>query len=133
MSKLSSAVGAIMLCLGLLFSANMVRATQEQSPKADKAQKKEQKVPEQKKADPGDQKNSETVTLTGKVTATTDASVTFVDDQKAEHTVAVTTDTKVTKGGKDAALSDIKADDVVTVVAKKGAADALMAVQIDVS
>jgi hypothetical protein len=74
-----------------------------------------------------------TVTLSGKVTSVTDANVTIVDDQKAEHIVVLTPDTKVTKGGKEAAVSDVKADDLVTILARKGDGDALTAVQIAVS
>jgi hypothetical protein len=74
-----------------------------------------------------------TVNIRGKVTSVTEANVTIVDDQKAEHTVVLTPDTKVTKGGKEATVADVKAEDLVTIVARKGDGDALTAVQITVS
>jgi hypothetical protein len=74
-----------------------------------------------------------TVNISGKVTSVTEANVTIVDDQNAEHTVVLTPDTKVTKGGKEATVADVKADALVTIVARKGDGDALTAVQITVS
>jgi hypothetical protein len=62
----------------------------------------------------------------------TDSAITIVDSQKAEHTITVNTETKVTKAGKDAALADVKANDVVTVEAKK-AGDTWTATKIAVS
>ncbi len=120
MSK-RSALGAVMLCLGLLFSASIIMAKQDQSA----APSKERNKKEQVKAD--------TVTISGTVSAVTDSALTIIDSEKAEHTVAITSETKVTKGGKDAALTDVKANDVVTIEAKKGAGDAWMALKISVS
>jgi hypothetical protein len=111
MSKLSRALGAAMLCLGLLISASVILAGQDQS-----MQKKEK----------------DTVTITGTVSNVTDSAITIVDSQKTEHTVTVNSDTKVTKAGKAAALADVKASDVVTVQAKK-AGDSWTAVSISVS
>jgi hypothetical protein len=76
---------------------------------------------------------SETVTFTGKVTAVSDTSLTIVDDQKAEHTVSLGAQTKITKAGKSAKAGDIKADDSVTVVAQKGDGDVFTAVSISVT
>ena len=53
----------------------------------------------------------DTATISGTVTAVTDTSLTIVDATKAEHTIAITSETQVTKGGKDAALADVKAND----------------------
>lgn len=116
MSKLLRALGAAMLCLGLLSSAIM--AKQEQAPAKD-PQKKEHKM--------------KTTTINGTVSAVTDAAVTVVDDQKAEHTLAVTSETKVTKGGKDATVADLKANDVVAIEATKGEGDTWTALRISVS
>ena len=116
MSKLSGAFGAAILCLGLLLSANIVLAGQDPSMPAKDAQKKEQKT-----------------MISGTVSAVTDSSLTIVDSQKVEHTVTVNSDTKVTKAGKDAALADIKANDVVTIEAKKGADNTWTAMKISVS
>ncbi len=114
MSKLSRGIGAAILCLGMLFSASM--AMQDPPMKSGKEAHKKS-----------------TATISGTVTAVTDSSLTIVDAQKAEHTVAVTSETKVTKGGKDATLADVKANDVVTIEAKKGADDSWSAVKIAVS
>ena len=115
MSKKLGALGAAMLCLGLLFSASIVMAGQDQTMTS-----KEKKEPK-------------TITINGTVSAVTDSALTIVDSQKAEHTVTVTSETKVTKAGKDAALTDVKANDVATVEAKKGADGTWMAVKITVS
>jgi preprotein translocase subunit YajC len=120
MSKLSRALGAAMLCLGLLLSASIIMAKQDQSMPAKEAQKKEQK-------------KSDTVTISGTVSAVTDSALTIVDSEKTEHTVAITSETKVTKAGKDAALTDVKADDVATIEAKKGTDGTWMAVKIIVA
>lgn len=109
MSKLSRRIGTGVLCLGMLFSASIVMAMQDPPMKSD------------------------TTTISGTVKAVTDSAVTIVDDQKAEHTVAVTSETKVTKAGKDAALTDVKANDVVTIEAKKGDGDGWMALKIAVA
>lgn len=72
----------------------------------------------------------QTTTISGRVTVATDGSITVVDDQKNEHSIGVTADTKVTKAGKAATLTDIKAGDSVIVVANKGEGAALVAVSV---
>ena len=119
MSKLFRALGAAMLCLGLLVSANIVMAKQDPAMPAKEQPKKQQK--------------SKTTMLSGTVSAITDSALTIVDSQKAEHVLAVTSDTKVTKGGKDAAIADVKANDAVTVEAQKGEGDTWTALKIAVS
>ena len=119
MSKVSRALGAAMLCLGLLLAANIVLAKQDPAMPAKEQPKKQPK--------------SKTTMLNGTVSAVTDSALTIVDSQKAEHTLAITSETKVTKGGKDAALADVKANDVVTVEAQKGEGDTWTALRIVVS
>jgi len=119
MSKVSRVLGAAVLCLGLLLSASIVMATQDQSMPAKNQPKKEEKT--------------KTTTLNGTVSAVTDSALTIVDSQKAEHTLAVTSDTKVTKGGKDAVLADVKANDVVTIEAQKGDDGTWTALKISVA
>jgi translation elongation factor P/translation initiation factor 5A len=116
MSKVSRALGAAMLCLGLLLSAGFVMAKQEQTTPAKDQMKKEK-----------------TAMINGTVSAVTDSSLTIIDSKKAEHTLAVTSETKVTKAGKDAAFADVKANDVVTVEVKKGEGNTLTALMISVS
>ena len=118
MTKLPRAIGAAMLGLALLSSASITMAKQEQAP-AKETKKKEHKA--------------DTATLNGTVSAVTDSAVTIVDGEKAEHTVAVNSDTKVTKAGKDATLADVKANDVVAVEVKKGDGETWTAVRIAVS
>ncbi|HEU4794030.1 MAG TPA: hypothetical protein VFT02_00275 [Pyrinomonadaceae bacterium] len=77
------------------------------------------------------QTQAQTVTIDGKVSAVSEASVTVVDAAKAEKTIAIDANTKITKGGKDATAADIKADDAVTVVAKADG-EALTAITIKV-
>lgn len=119
MSKVIRALGAAMLCLGLLLSASFVMAKQDPAmPAKDKPEK---------------QQKTKTTTLNGTVSAVSDTALTIVDSQKAEHTLAVTTETKVTKGGKDAVLADVKANDVVTVEAQQGEGDTWTALRITVA
>jgi len=118
MTNLSRALGAAMLCLGLLLSGS-VMAKQDPAAPAKDPQKKEEK--------------QETSTINGTVSAVTDAAVTIVDSAKAEHTVAVNSETKVTKSGKDATLADVKANDAVTVEATKGEDGTWTALKIAVS
>ena len=119
MSKIIRALGAAMLCLGLLSSASVLMAKQEQTTPAKDPQKKEQKM--------------KTTTLNGTVSAVTDSAVTIVDGQKAEHTLTVTSETKVMKGGKVATLADVKANDVVAIEAMKGEGNTWTAMRISVS
>jgi hypothetical protein len=76
---------------------------------------------------------AETVTISGKVSAVSATSVTVVDDKKVEQVIAIDTNTKITRAGKEATAADLKADDVVTVVANKGEGNALTAVSIKVA
>ena len=118
MTKVSRALGAAMLCLGLLLSGSVL-AKQEQSMPAKDSQKKAEKT--------------QTSTINGTVSAVTDSALTIVDSAKAEHTVAVTSDTKVTKGGKDATLADVKANDTVTIEASKAEDGTWKALKISVA
>lgn len=108
-----------MLCLGLLTSVSTTMAKQDQAMPAKETKKKEQKT--------------DTTTINGTVSTITDSAVTIVDSQKAEHTVAVTSETKVTKAGKDATLADVKANDVVAIEATKGEGNTWTAVKISVT
>jgi uncharacterized protein YgbK (DUF1537 family) len=121
MFKLSKALGAAMLCLGLLISASVILAGQEQS------------MPKPAKDAQQMEKKADTVTISGTVSNVTDSTLTIVDSKKAEHTLTVNAQTKVTKAGKDAAIADVKANDAVTVEAKKGEGDTWTAVKISVS
>lgn len=119
MNKVSRALGAAMLCLGLLSSTSITIAKQDQAKPAKDMEKKEQKA--------------ETTTINGTVSAVSESAVTIVDSQKAEVTIAVTSETKVTKDGKDATLADVKANDVVAIEAKKGEGDTWTALKISVA
>ena len=116
MSKLSRGIGAAILGLGMVFSAIPIMAMQDPPMKPDKEVQKK-----------------DTATISGTVTAVTDSSLTILDAKKAEHTVGITSETKVTKGGKDASLADVKANDVVMIEAKKSADEAWVALKIAVS
>jgi len=82
------------------------------------------------KAEPATQEK--TVTIDGKVSAVSETSVTVVDTKKAEKTIVIDANTKITKSGKDATPADIKADDAVVVVAK-AEGDALTAITIKIA
>lgn len=119
MSKLSRAFGAAMLCLGLLVTAGAVMAQQDPATPSQEKPTKEHKM--------------KTTTLNGTVSAVTDSTLTIVDSKQAEHVLSVTSETKVTKNGKEAALTDVKANDVVTIEAMKGEGDTWTAMKIAVS
>ena len=119
MTKLLRALGAAMLCLGLLSSVSATMAKQDPAMPAKETKKKEPKT--------------DTTTINGTVSAITDSAVTIVDSQKAEHTLVVNSETKVTKAGKDATLADVKANDVVAIEAKKGDDNTWTALKISVS
>jgi hypothetical protein len=127
--KLARGTGAALLCAGLLLAVGLVSKTTVASPRETQMKKNQKPNPDQQKTP--DQGN--TVTLSGKVATISDTAVTIVNDQKAQLTVTLTPDTKITKGGKDVAVSDVKADDMVTILAKKGDGDSLMAVTITVT
>jgi CBS-domain-containing membrane protein len=116
MSKVSRAIGAAMLCLGLLVPAGAVFAKQDPAP-----------------AKPEKEQKMKTTTINGTVSAVTDSTLTIVDNKQAEHVLSVTSETKVTKNGKDAVLADVKANDVVTIEAEKGEDNAWKALKISVS
>lgn len=119
MTNLSRALGAAMLCLALLVLGSVTMAKQDPAkPAQDPAQKEEKQ---------------KTSTINGTVSAVTDSTLTIVDGKKAEHTLAVTGETKVTKAGKDATLADVKANDIVTVEATKGADNTWTALKISVT
>ena len=127
--KLGKGIGAALLCAGLLLSVGLVTGTTAATPQETQKKEKTKPNPDQEKAPaPGD-----TVTVSGKVAAISDAKVTIVNDQKAELTVALTPETKITKGGKEVTVSDVKADDLVTILVRKGDGNSLMAVSIVVT
>jgi len=119
MFKTSNKLG---LVIGVLLATFLMIATGiAQSPQQDKP-----------KAEPGTQTTDQTVTIDGKVSAVSETSVTIVDAKKAEKTIAIDANTKITKSGKVATPADIKADDSVVVVAK-AEGDALTALSIKVA
>lgn len=79
---------------------------------------------------PPDKVSPQTVTINGKVASVSDTSLTVVDGQKNEQSVSVGPNTKVTKGGKDVTVAELKADDSVVVVATKDESNNLTAVTI---
>ena len=126
---LAKGIGAALLCAGLLLSVGLVKVTTAAGPQETQKKDKAKPNPAQEKApEAGD-----TVTVTGKVATINDAKLTIVNDQKAELTVALTPETKITKGGKEVTVADVKADDLVTILVRKGDGNSLMAVSIVVT
>ena len=109
------------------FSGLSVTANAQDKPMQDKPtqDKPSTKAPSTKPAD--------AVTITGLLTGGDASGLTVTDAQKADHKVSVTTDTKVTKAGKDATLADLKMNDKVTVIAAKAGDGTLVASSIDVN
>jgi hypothetical protein len=108
-----------LLCLGIVFAATLVvtpAVAQTQVTEANNLRLSAQT----------------SVTINGKVKEVTATTLTVVDDQKAEHSIALDAKTKFTKAGKNVTAADIKADDAVVVVASKGEDGALTAVTVKV-
>ena len=99
-----------------------------QDPQKQPAPEKKQPAPEKKQPAP-----ENTITINGTISAIDAATVTVVDDQKTSHKIAIDTNTKISKAGKEATVADVKADDVVVVEARKGEGDALTAITIKIS
>ncbi|MEO6390449.1 MAG: hypothetical protein ABIP75_01275 [Pyrinomonadaceae bacterium] len=76
---------------------------------------------------------AQTMTISGRVTAASESSITVVDDQKVEHTVTISANTKVTKAGKEAVVADVKSGDAVVVVANQGEGESMTAVSVAVT
>jgi hypothetical protein len=76
---------------------------------------------------------AKTVTINGKVKSVTESTLTVVDDAMAEHSISLDAKTRISKAGKVAAASELKAGDSVVVVASKGEGNALTAVTITVT
>jgi methionine-rich copper-binding protein CopC len=72
------------------------------------------------------------ITINGTVSTVSETSLTVLDAKKVEQTITIDANTKITKGGKAATATDIKANDSVVVVAQKGEGTALTAVSIKV-
>jgi hypothetical protein len=79
------------------------------------------------------QMSTQNVTINGTVSAVSDTSVTVVDSEKMELIVTIDAKTKITKAGKAAKAADLKANDVIVVVATKGEGKDLKAITIEVS
>jgi hypothetical protein len=137
--KAVKVLGVALLCAGLFLTVGLVRGSASagsQETKQDKQDKKDKTKPSPEQTKAPDQKapaQDNTVTVSGKVATVGDAKVTIVDDQKSELTVALTPDTKITKGGKEITVAEVKADDMVTILAKKGDDNSLWAVRIVVT
>lgn len=119
MTKTSKKLGlvfGVLLATFLMISTGIGQSAQQEKPKAD----------------PGTQMTAQTVTIDGKVSAVSETSVTVVDTKKAEKTIVIDANTKITKSGKAATPADIKAEDAVVVVAK-AEGDSLTAISIKIA
>ncbi len=93
-------------------------------------------IPEAKQA-PGvastQEMSAQTVTINGTVKSVTESMLTVVDGENAEYTIGLDAKTRISKGGKVASATEIKANDSVMVVASKSDGKALTAVTITVT
>lgn len=120
--------GALVVGFMLAVSALSIMA-QEQKPADPQRQDKSKG---EKGDTPKTPAQKDVVTISGTVKAGSGTTLIVVDAQKTEHTITVTADTKVVKGEKDAALNDLKINDVVVVEAQKGSDGTLTAIKITV-
>ena len=128
-ASLALAVGAV-LAAGPWSSVAAQEQTKEK-PKQEQSKPKDQPA-DKAKGDAPSAEQAEEVTLSGQVTGGENNVLTVTDEQKAEHKLTVTGETKVTKGGKEASASDLKPNSKVTVLAKKGGDGTWTAVSIDI-
>ncbi len=127
--SLSLTLGAV-LAAGPWSSGAAQEQTKEKS-KPEQSKPKDQPA-DKAKGDTPPAEGSEEVTLSGQVTGGENNVLTVTDEQKVEHKLTVTGETKVTKGGKEASSADLKMNSKVTVQAKKGSDGAWTAVSIDI-
>ena len=126
--SLSLALGAV-LAAGP-WSSGAQEQTKEKS-KPEQSKPKDQPA-DKAKGDTPPAEGAEEVTLSGQVTGGENNVLTVTDEQKTEHKLTVTGETKVTKGGKEASAADLKMNSKVTVQARKGSDGAWTAVSIDI-
>ena len=127
--SLALAVGAV-LAAGAWSSVAAQEQTKEK-PKQEQSKPKDQPA-DKAKGDTPSSETAEQVTLSGEVTGGENNVLTVTDEQKVEHKLTVTGETKVTKGGKEASATDLKPNSKVTVQARKGGDGAWTAVSIDI-
>ena len=127
--SLALAVGAV-LAAGPWSSGAAQEQTKEK-PKQEQSKPKDQPA-DKAKGDAPSPEGTEEVTLSGEVTGGENNVLTVTDEQKVEHKLTVTGETKVTKGGKEASAADLKPNSKVTVQAKKGGDGGWTAVSIDI-
>ena len=127
--SLALAVGAV-LAAGTWSSVAAQEQTKEK-PKQEQSKPKDQPADKAKGDTPASEEVEE-VTVSGQVTGSENNVVTVTDEQKVEHKLTVTGETKVTKGGQEASASDLKPNSKVTVQAKKGSDGGWTAVSINI-
>ena len=119
---------SLALALGSVLAAgswSSVVAQEQEKPK------QEQPTDKPKGGEPSPH-GAEEVTISGQVTGGENNVLTVTDEQKAEHKLTVTSETKVTKGGQEASAADLKPNSKVTVQARKDSHGAWTAVSIDI-
>src|SRR5215207_3125104 len=94
--SLALAVGAV-LAAGAWSSVGAQEQTKEK-PKQEQSKPKDQPA-DKAKGDTPSSETAEEVTVSGQVTGSENNVVTVTDEQKVEHKLTVTGETKVTKGG----------------------------------
>jgi hypothetical protein len=119
-----------LLALGVAGAGSAAAQDKKAGPEEKKAGPQSKAAP-QEPAQPKAQ--ADPVTISGQLTAQKDNVLIVKDDQNNEHKVAVTAETKVVKGGKDAAVTDLKPNDKVMVIATKGSDGTLTATSIEAS
>ena len=134
--KYQSCGMAVALALGAVLAAgpwSSVVAQEQNKEKPKQEQPRPEEQPTDKaKGDAPSSQGAEEVTVNGQVTGGENNVLTVTDEQKVEHKLTVTGETKVTKGGKEASAADVKMNSKVTVQAKKGSDGVWTALSIDI-
>lgn len=87
----------------------------------------------QDKSDAPAARTIDVVSINGEVTGGTDETLIVTDGRQEDHRVTVTEKTRVTKGGKDASLAEMKINCSVRVQAKRVSDGNLLALSIEIA
>lgn len=76
---------------------------------------------------------ADTLSFDGEITGGKDNIIVVTDAQQAEHSLTLTEQTRVTRGGKSATRADLKMSDNVRVQAKRTGDGTLVALSLDIA
>jgi hypothetical protein len=131
---LSPFIIGVAIFVGVIFAGSM-KAQNSSAPPQEKEKprekpKAEDKLKGESKALP---QPADTFSFDGEITGGKDNLIIVTDAQQAEHNLTVTSETKVTRGGKKATSADLKMNDNVRVQVKRTGDGTLVALSLDIA